>query len=800
MRKFDLLKRFYARFKPQQQRFMAAIHAHITASQREEYAWLMLNRLLFLFFLQQKNLLDRDSQYLCNRLREAQAGQENTFYHSFLLPFFHEALAQSTATRELPFRFGNVPALQLPLFGPHQLEQDPSTISIDDEAFINLFCFLNEYQWRLDAGSAAYTEYDLSPAILGYLFEQQINQKQMGAYYTSDDVTLYVARNTIIPYFLHTLLTPSPEYSSSSLHVSARLLLQQCLQAAPECYIQDALQTPAYLHHETEREYQQRRMRHRQLYTRLRTGAITDVGELITHNLKLEQIAIDMIVTASQAEIVARSYHILTHMTILDPTCGTGAFLLASLRVLQPLYTACLSRLHANTEQCASDSTAIILHHNLYGIDIMAGAVEICRQQLQLAFLANCDETTCNQHPLPDLNHTIRQGDVLSEQLAHTFPAVSAMGGFAILIGNPPYIEYRHTQAQETMQITARDTDHSLSYGYKKFKQGNMYAEVVACGLSLCHQQHSFLGLLLPISLCTSVRFAALREHITQHTSRQWLANFEIFPCRLFEGAYQRLTLLLAQHSSDETGETTVTSETMHVTRLQRWYSAERSHLIAIMLYTQAHRRVRPDLFPKLASPIHEHILEKVQTRAQQSTLAHMLCPTPTDSAVYYQEATNYWMKATRHIPLHRKNGVTMPPVHGRFLYCSDALRADCVMALLNSGLFYLWFATFSDGFHLSHTLVTQFPTGNGLHQLPQLARLAQQLETDIRRHAQLAPRNTRYGDSIEIEEYRMVHSKPLIDQIDSVLACYYGLNAEELDVIVNYDIKYRAGAPSRRE
>lgn len=37
-------------------------------------------------------------------------------------------------------------------------------------------------------------------------------------------------------------------------------------------------------------------------------------------------------------------------------------------------------------------------------------------------------------------------------------------------------------------------------------------------------------------------------------------------------------------------------------------------------------------------------------------------------------------------------------------------------------------------------------------------------------------------------------HSKPIIDEIDQVLAQHYGFTGEELDFIINYDIKYRMG------
>ncbi|MBO0792993.1 MAG: hypothetical protein J2P36_18885, partial [Ktedonobacteraceae bacterium] len=115
--------------------------------------------------------------------------------------------------------------------------------------------------------------------------------------------------------------------------------------------------------------------------------------------------------------------------------------------------------------------------------------------------------------------------------------------------------------------------------------------------------------------------------------------------------------------------------------------------------------------------------------------------------------------------------------------------------------LFYTWFATFSDGFHLSHALVKDFPLSDQLYSLPELPWLAQQLQADIQRNATLSTRNTRAEPGtnktqhrIELEEFRMSLSKPLLDEIDRVLADHYGLTEQELDFVIHYDIKYRMG------
>jgi hypothetical protein len=51
-----------------------------------------------------------------------------------------------------------------------------------------------------------------------------------------------------------------------------------------------------------------------------------------------------------------------------------------------------------------------------------------------------------------------------------------------------------------------------------------------------------------------------------------------------------------------------------------------------------------------------------------------------------------------------------------------------------------------------------------------------------------------------EFQEFDWDLSKPIIDEIDRALARHYGLTAEELDFIINFDVKYRLGASALGE
>ena len=79
------------------------------------------------------------------------------------------------------------------------MEQDNPEISIPDEAFENVFRFFDDYTWHLDDRPGK-KDNEINPDVLGYIFEKYVNQKQMGAYYSKEDITGYIGRNTVIPF------------------------------------------------------------------------------------------------------------------------------------------------------------------------------------------------------------------------------------------------------------------------------------------------------------------------------------------------------------------------------------------------------------------------------------------------------------------------------------------------------------------------------------------------------------------------------------------------------------------------
>ncbi|MBA7522675.1 hypothetical protein ES705_14795 [subsurface metagenome] len=197
-------KQFYDKFKKEHISFLGFIKGIETKVDKDWYASLMLNRLMFCYFIQKKGFLDDNKNYLRDKLRVCQEKKGKnkfySFYRDFLLILFHEGLNEAVQKEDVIIEIGKIPYLNGGLFDEHELEKMYEDIDIDDKAFERVFDFFDEWEWHLDTRVTA-TGKDINPDVIGYIFEKYINDRaQMGAYYTKEDITEYISKNCVLPY------------------------------------------------------------------------------------------------------------------------------------------------------------------------------------------------------------------------------------------------------------------------------------------------------------------------------------------------------------------------------------------------------------------------------------------------------------------------------------------------------------------------------------------------------------------------------------------------------------------------
>lgn len=172
----------------------------------------------------------------------------------------------------------------------------------------------------------------------------------------------------------------------------------------------------------------------------------------------------------------------LLEITILDPACGSGAFLNAALQFLIAEHKH-IDEMEAKVTGSSivfQDVENCILEHNLYGVDINEESVGIAQLALWL-------RTAKPHRKLNSLNENIKCGNSLISDPAiagdkafnwqEQFPKVFENGGFDVVIGNPPYVQ---------LQSLGAMSDTYAQCGFETYnKTGDLYCLFTEQGYNL---------------------------------------------------------------------------------------------------------------------------------------------------------------------------------------------------------------------------------------------------------------------------------------------------------------------------
>jgi hypothetical protein len=960
-------KKFYSQFKKHYNSFLGFIEGiddlikDNDNKDKQWYASIMMNRLMFCYFIQKRGYLDNDINYLQNKLKEVrkQAGKDQfyLFYRQFLLKLFHQGLGMPQSERKLDVELGNIPYLNGGLFDVHELEKKFPDIQIRDEAFEKIFHFFDQWNWHLDTRIEA-TGRDINPDVIGYIFEKYVNDRAaMGAYYTKEDITDYISKNTIIPSLFDKVKERYPVAFQENGYIWS------FLKNSGDTYIYDAIKKgidknsglfddlpedikkgfnpqlekkavtdeephlfeirkpwnkkapeEIALPTETYRELIERRKRYAEIKNKIEQGEITEINDLITYNLNIRQFTQDILENTDDPDLIQAFFkvivgnikykesneNIIQPISILDPTCGSGAFLFAAMNILEPIYEACIEKM----EQFTSESPrkhkffhkvlvdinseehpnlkyyiykSIILN-NLYGVDIMHEAVEIAKLRLFLKMIGavDVDNTKSNYglEPLPDIDFNIKAGNTLvgfasfedlkksqkgrldlfqefkkidddcnvvsiayknfqsfqllndkgtdehrkakfelQERLnslndklngylatnygiakyediggrtklfnsedtlkqptkeykkwiethqpfhwfAEFYDIINENGGFDVIIGNPPYVEYSKVNDQ-----------YEIIY-YKTENCGNLYVYVIERAISILSNKN-FLGLILPISLPSTDRMKIVRDFIKYENSSNYLVNLADRPGCAFSGVHQKVCILISNNIKKE--------KVVFSTSFIHWYSRdsmnERKYLFERIELFQTNC-FNANYFFKVGNYKMNYILNKIMNMPF-SVLSYKR--KHSKYSFYLNNRLMFWVKCFLK-PKKSKEYNTFFVENEKHLHSGNSI--------FNSSLFFMFWEIISDCWHIVSKDLRLFKSD--WNNFPkELISLSQNLENDLEK-------NKKYVGTSQIDyEYYHKKSKSIIDKIDKILAQNYGFSEEELDFIINYDIKYRMG------
>jgi adenine-specific DNA-methyltransferase len=334
--------------------------------QAEIEAQVLLDRLLFLYFIQKKDWLDGQLDYLYQHFQgRYQANPDGTgFYGDFLFPLFVALSNEGAAFPSL----GDVPFLNGGLF------EVPADVPLADQLAVGNAVFrhvfddlLERYNFTVREDTPLDVEVAIDPEMLGQIFENLVlglergedRRKATGSYYTPRVIVHFMCRQAL----------------------KEILAAESGLDAA-------------------------------------RIEALMDIGP--AEQLTSEEVAtLREMITEPEARLLQG---LVEGARVLDPAVGSGAFLVGMLYQMVALTKLLDVRLYGQQRVLRRnydyDLKRGFIERALYGVDIQSEAVRICELRLWLSLMVDYERRPGEAVPtLPNLSYRVRVGDSLIERL-----------------------------------------------------------------------------------------------------------------------------------------------------------------------------------------------------------------------------------------------------------------------------------------------------------------------------------------------------------------------------------------------
>lgn len=757
-----------------------------------DYVKKLLGRIVFLHFLQKKGWLgvpagedwgkgNRD--FMLNLFLNATEKQKDNFLDEILEDLFAKGLDRNRSdkgdlydTEVEGFRNCRIPYLNGGLFERDSLDTKKSHFPA--EYFRNLLNMLSQYNFTIDENDPNDAEVGVDPEMLGRIFENLLeDNKDKGAFYTPKEIVQYMCRESLIAY----------------------------LQTGQSGEDKECIRQFVITH---------------------------DVEQLGGLKEDIEQKLIDV--------------------KICDPAIGSGAFPIGLLREL----FFCRSAIEPNIVENAANIKRYIIQNNIYGVDIERGAVDIARLRFWLSLivdekspeaLPNLDfkimqgNSLLEQYKGADLStmtekkvdvnkgltffdsmlDVYRQNlqDKLSEYYAcpehdkkvelrkqianivklelteqafnidfkdidlsansqfflwhtwfHDVFSRPSKEGFDIVIGNPPYGAKYDRQTKRYYQntyITAKSIR-----GIQKASL-DTYTLFIELGYNLLKKNGCF-AYIVPISLTSSDSLSGVHRILMDNCDAIHISSYAVRPKPVFENAVVNTSILLFQ-------KTETPCQHLFLTKMHRRGNGfDLLKLINDLKFVDVNGLTMFGRIPKIGTGIEKDILAKVFKQQRLQTYFDAKGKPiyyRTTGGRYFKVVTNYPTGSTKEKPLFFKKEL-----------------ANAVGCILSSSLAFWFYQIYSNNldwksYEIENFTIPQLSTEN----IKFLNILYSRYLTDIESKANIRTTSGESTYNVEsFKEYKIVRSKPIIDEIDDYICPLYELTQEETDFIKNYELEFR--------
>lgn len=357
---------FYKDYKSVFKKLKEFLDVHLSPKEAKQYAHLLLNRLMFVYYLQKKRWLAGRKDFMGWYLEQYRNSQDKNLFHSkWLNALFFEAMSKPENEKMLPRGMPEdvASALQsIPFFNGGLFERHPIDdykIRIPDDLIFKIIeGFLERYNFTVTEESPFDVDVAVDPAMLGKIYESLIAEEERGKagiFYTPRVEVDLMCRLGLLEY-----LTRERKFDDSTEGKSLKKLVQDRKK------IIDFLFTPI-------------------------------------ESWKPEK-----------AERFKPLERLLESVTVCDPACGSGAFLVGMLQVLTELYY----KLGIEANYGLKES---IIERSIYGADIKDWAIRMAEFRLWLALIESETDVPRSKPVLPNFSFNLKVGDSIVQKIGDEY-------------------------------------------------------------------------------------------------------------------------------------------------------------------------------------------------------------------------------------------------------------------------------------------------------------------------------------------------------------------------------------------
>lgn len=768
------------------------------------FASRLVGRLLFVWFLRKKDIIDESLGYFDASSTDATSyyrrSLERLFFNTLNTPIddrdefkkeIQKRLFPETESEPQSKLFQidhKTPYLNGGLFEPHDNDwYKDSNLTFPEGFFTGLYNHFDQFNFTTDESSPEYEQVAIDPEMLGRVFESllatQVDEtgqqahKAKGAFYTPREIVSYMCRESLRNYL----------YAVNDSDERFKKSIDELLDRSD---------------HEW-------------------AGAGTN----------------------SRRDAVPKEYRVtiidaLDTVTILDPACGSGAFPMGMLQLLIKTYERIEGRFDPYKTKLQ------IVQNNIFGVDIEPMAVEISRLRAWLSLIVD-EEDSQTVAPLPNLdfkfvcanslipldkelgmfsdselhqklkdirmkyfnarspkvkkklqadyraltnsNQQSFTDDLRTRQLKSFDPFKNSHpsdffdpdqmfgmdAGFSIVIGNPPYGAKYSVSDKNIFKNTYRVT--RTARGIK----GSL--DTYALFIELGHKslkKNGNLNYILPISVTTSDAMGQTHALLEETCEKFTFSSYSVRPKPVFENAMVNTSILFFV-------KTNTPNQKVYSTKMYRKSEhIDIQEIVEGLKFQEVSKLKMRGRYPKISDDIEIDILNKlnsIPTKIRDLKVSD-------GRSIYYRAAGGRYFKVIT-------NYTTNSSAEKSLILRSDI--ANTVGAILSTSLFFWYYQVFSDNLNLKGYEIESFPIPTeAINEtvIRSSDALYDKYLKDIEKNANVRL-TKKYAHIDEFREYRIGKSFSIIDELDDELDKLFGLNATEIDYIKTYDKNFRVEA-----